>query len=177
MTDHTDHPHLRHLIRTTNHRGVTFLDVLPILHSFSARRSAFALMQERVEDCKIDLIVVLETRGIPFGQGVADRLQLGFMLARKPGKLPPPVVSYTYSLEYGTDTIELAEGVIRPGQRVLVIDDILATGGTMGAACELVQSLGGHPIALVLVEIEACHGRSKLRERFPELQVESVLKY
>lgn len=179
-TSETDHPHLRGLIRQVPDfpkPAITFLDIMPLFLSFNARRSAFALMQEKVADLKFDLVVGLESRGFFFGQGVADRMQLGFAPARKKGKLPPPVISYEYCLEYGVDTVEISTNSVRPGQLVLIIDDVLATGGSAGAVCELVKKMGGIPTVLVLIELEAFGGRFKLIERFPGIRIESVLLY
>lgn len=176
-TNHTDHPQLRRLIREVpNFHGVLFYDIMPIFRSFDARRSAFLLMQEKIDDLKINLMVGLESRGFFFVEGLADRMQLGFVPARKKGKLPPPVITIEYDLEYRTgDAIELPADAIRPGENVLVVDDLLATGGSAGAVCELVKKLGGIPIVLVLIELEALGGRARLEAQ--GIRVESVLVY
>jgi adenine phosphoribosyltransferase len=114
-------------------------------------------------DQKIDLVVGIESRGFIFGAPVADRLGAGFAPVRKPGKLPSACIRESYALEYGTDTLEIHEDAVKPGQRVLIVDDLLATGGTARATTELVKKIGGtvHGLAF-LIELVALNGRSKL---------------
>jgi adenine phosphoribosyltransferase len=115
-----------------------------------------------------------ESRGFIFGTAVACALSAGFGLIRKPGKLPSRTVSMSYDLEYGTDTLQIHADAIRPGQRVLIVDDVLATGGTMGACCDLVRQLGGEIVgAAVLTELVALGGRAKIRP----VEVHSVIVY
>ena len=121
----------------------------------------------------IDIVVGAESRGFIFGTAVAQNLAAGFVLVRKPGKLPHQRVSMTYDLEYGTDTLEMHADSIRRGQRVLIVDDVLATGGTMKACCDMVEQLGGDLVGVaVLIELQGLNGRAKLKH-----PVHSVLKY
>jgi adenine phosphoribosyltransferase len=120
------------------------------------------------------MVVGIESRGFIFGSAVADRLRAGFAPVRKPGKLPSSTMKATYDLEYGTDTLEIHDDAVRPGQRVLVVDDLLATGGTASAATGLVRRLGGEVHALAfLIELIALKGRDRLNGE----RLHSVLKY
>jgi adenine phosphoribosyltransferase len=125
-------------------------------------------------DQRIDLVVGIESRGFIFGSVVADRLGAGFSPVRKPGKLPSTTVRATYDLEYGTDALEIHDDAVRAGQRVLIVDDLLATGGTARATMDLVKRLGGNVLALAfLIELTALSGRAKL----PGEKVHAVLQY
>src|SRR5437762_13561315 len=122
----------------------------------------------------IDLVVGIESRGFIFGAPVADRIGSGFTPVRKPGKLPSKTVKASYALEYGTDSLEMHDDAIRKGQRVLIVDDLLATGGTARATTDLVKGLGGNVHALAfLIELVALNGRAKL----PGETVHAVLQY
>jgi adenine phosphoribosyltransferase len=122
----------------------------------------------------IDLVVGAESRGFIFGTAVACFLSAGFGLVRKPGKLPHKRISMSYDLEYGKDTLEMHADAIVKGQRILIVDDVLATGGTMKACCDLVDSLGGELAGIaVLIELAGLNGREKIAPR----AVHSVLKY
>ncbi len=122
----------------------------------------------------IDLVVGAESRGFIFGTAVACCLSAGFVLVRKPGKLPHKKVSMTYDLEYGTDTLEMHEDSILKDQRVLIVDDLLATGGTMKACCDLVEKIGGNVVGLaVLIELAGLRGRDRLKG----YDIHSVIKY
>ena len=122
----------------------------------------------------IQAVVGAESRGFIFGTALAQTLSCGFVPVRKPGKLPAEKISLTYELEYGKDTLEMHRDAIRPGERCLMVDDLLATGGTMKACCDLVESLGGeiHGIA-VLIELSFLNGRS----RFPKYELHSAIQY
>jgi adenine phosphoribosyltransferase len=122
----------------------------------------------------IDLVVGIESRGFILGGAVADRIGAGFSPVRKPGKLPSATVSESYALEYGSDSLEIHDDAVTPGQRVLIVDDVIATGGTARATAALVRRLGGtvHGLAF-LIELVALNGRTQL----PNEQVFSVLKY
>ena len=154
--------------------GILFRDITPMLADPSGLALAVELMANPFRGKYIDLVVGAESRGFIFGTAVACCLSAGFGVVRKPGKLPYKRVSLTYDLEYGTDTLEMhADGVIA-GQRVLVVDDLLATGGTMKASCDLVKQLGGEVVAAaVLIELEGLKGRDKID--VPD--VHSVLTY
>ena len=135
---------------------------------------AIEMMANPFRGKNIDLVVGAESRGFIFGTAVACCLSAGFVIVRKPGKLPHKKVSKTYDLEYGKDTLEMHADAIVKGQRVLIVDDVLATGGTMKACCELVEGLGGKIVGVaVLTELLPLGGRAKVAP----LQVHSVLKY
>ena len=131
---------------------------------------------DRHELGQVDLVVGLEARGFLFGVPIADALNAGFSMARKPGKLPIPAIEESYSLEYGTNTLQMGEDAVQPGQRVLIVDDLLATGGTALAAARLVDRLGGKVVgALFLIELVSLEGRTRLQNA--GIPVCSVLKY
>ncbi len=143
--------------------GIGFRDITPLLANPAALDQAVAQLAEPYRQRNIDIVAAVESRGFIFGAAVARQLQAGFVPIRKPGKLPADTASATYQLEYGTDTIEIHTDAISPGQRVLLVDDLLATGGTMAAACQLVQGLGGKIVAIAfLIELTFLHGRQKL---------------
>lgn len=145
--------------------GVLFKDICPLLAdpvAFSNVIHAFAHEWRG----KVDMIVALESRGFMFGPTVAFVLGVPFVPVRKKGKLPGKTESVTYALEYGTDTVEISHGLIKPGMRVLVLDDILATGGTASAACDLVEKVGGKVAGCAfLLELKALGGVRKLSGR------------
>ena len=133
--------------------GILFRDVTGILDSGAGFRLACDELAARLEGVDFDLIAGIESRGFLFGAPLADRFHKGFVPVRKQGKLPRETVARSYALEYGTATIEMHRDALRPGQKVVLVDDLLATGGTMAAACELVESLGGE-VAKILFVIE-----------------------
>ena len=143
--------------------GIIFKDITPLLGDVEALREAVRQLSAPYEAEGVEVVTGIESRGFIFGSLVAERLGAGFVPIRKPGKLPAETLSQSYELEYGTDTVEIHADAIRPGQKVLMIDDLLATGGTMAAACELVGRLGGEIVGVAFV-IELCflHGRDKL---------------
>ena len=154
--------------------GIVFRDITPLLADPSGLALAVELLANPFRGKKIDLVVGAESRGFIFGTAVACCLSAGFGLVRKPGKLPHHKVSMTYDLEYGTDTLEMHADAITPGQRVLVVDDVLATGGTMKACVDLVKQLGGEIAGVaVMIELEFLKGRSKI----PGVFTHSVLTY
>ncbi len=143
--------------------GIIFRDITPLLANPAALDQAVAQLAEPYRQSNIEVVAAVESRGFIFGAAVARQLQAGFVPIRKPGKLPAATASATYQLEYGTDTIEIHTDAISPGQRILLLDDLLATGGTMAAACGLVQDLGGKIVAIAfLIELAFLHGRAKL---------------
>ena len=155
-------------------KGILFRDITPLLADPSGLALAVELLANPFRGKNIDLVVGAESRGFIFGTAVACCLSAGFGLVRKPGKLPHQKVSKTYDLEYGKDTLEMHADAIVRGQRVLIVDDVLATGGTMKACCELVEHLGGQIIGVaVLTELLALGGRSKVAPH----KVHAVLKY
>ena len=155
-------------------KGILFRDITPLLADPSGIALAVELLANPFRGKNIDLVVGAESRGFIFGTAVACCLSAGFVLVRKPGKLPHKKISMTYDLEYGTDTLEMHEDSIIKNQRVLIVDDLLATGGTMKACCDLVEKIGGKVAGLaVLIELQGLRGRDKLGRH----EVHSVLKY
>jgi adenine phosphoribosyltransferase len=154
--------------------GILFYDITTLLQDPAGFRSAIDSMAQPFENQGIDIVVGIESRGFIFGAPVADRIGAGFVPVRKPGKLPSTTVRGSYALEYGTDTLEMHDDAIRKGQRVLIVDDLLATGGTARATTNLVKTLGGEVHALAfLIELEALGGRKKLEGE----RLHTVLKY
>src|SRR5438045_6929847 len=142
--------------------GVMFRDITPLLSDASGLALAIELLANPFRGKNIDLVVGAESRGFIFGTAVACCLSAGFVLVRKPGKLPHKKVSKTYALEYGTDTLEMHADAVVKGQRVLIVDDVLATGGTMKACCDLVEGLGGGIVGVaVLTALLPLGGRAR----------------
>ena len=143
--------------------GILFYDITTLLQDAAGYRAAIDSLAMPFKDQGIDLVVGVESRGFIFGAAVADRLGAGFAPVRKPGKLPSARVRESYALEYGTDTLEMHEDAVKKGQRVLIVDDLLATGGTARAAADLVKKIGGTVHALAfLIELVGLNGRAKL---------------
>lgn len=143
--------------------GIIFKDITPLLKDAKAFRSAVNKMAKRFKGKTIDGIVAVESRGFIFGGALAQKLKTGFIPVRKPGKLPYKTISETYQLEYGTDTLQIHEDAIKPGEKILIVDDLLATGGTVSAVTNLVKKLGGEVIGIgFLIELAFLNGRSKL---------------
>jgi adenine phosphoribosyltransferase len=154
--------------------GVLFKDITPVLQDPDAFRDAIDLVAELFAPDSFDVIVGLESRGFVFGAPVAYKLGRGFVPVRKLGKLPAPKLTVAYELEYGSHTLEMHTDGILPGQRALIVDDLLATGGTCGAAVNLVERLGGIVTGgAFLVELGFLHGREKLAG----VEVRSVVRY
>ena len=144
-------------------KGIIFKDITPLLADPGALDEAVRRLAKPYEGKGVDYVAAVESRGFIFGAAVARQLGAGFVPIRKPGKLPYETVSKEYSLEYGTDAVEIHTDAVSPGSKVLMIDDLLATGGTMAAACELVASLGGKIVGIAfLIELCFLNGRSKL---------------
>jgi adenine phosphoribosyltransferase len=143
--------------------GILFYDITTLLQDAMGFRAAIDSVALPFKDQNIDLVVGIESRGFIFGAAVADRIGAGFSPVRKPGKLPSTCVRATYDLEYGSDALEMHDDAVGKGQRVLIVDDLLATGGTARAATDLVKRLGGEVHALsFLIELVALNGRAKL---------------
>lgn len=154
--------------------GILFYDITTLLRDACGFKTAINALAAPYEGQGISLVVGIESRGFILGGAVADRLGAGFCPIRKPGKLPAKTIAEAFSLEYGTDKIEIHEDAIEPGQRVLILDDVLATGGTARAAARLVKQLGGDLCGLAfLIELTSLNGRSLL----PGENLYSVLKY
>src|SRR5438445_4658074 len=154
--------------------GILFYDITTLLQDPGGFRSAIDSLALPFRDSNTDVVVGIESRGFIFGSAVADRIGAGFTPVRKPGKLPSKTVRATYALEYGTDSLEIHDDAVKNGQRVLIVDDLLATGGTARATTELVKKLGGDVQALAfLIELVALNGRQRLEGE----KVHTVLKY
>ena len=154
--------------------GILFYDITTLLGDPAGFKAAIDALSAPYQGQGISLVIGIESRGFILGAAVADRLGVGFCPIRKPGKLPAATIKESFSLEYGTDAIEIHADAMKAGQRVLIVDDVLATGGTASAAVRLVKRLGGdlHGLAF-LIELEALKGRSLLKGE----KVYSVLRY
>lgn len=154
--------------------GILFYDVTTLLKDGEGFQLAVDAMASPHASLKVDLVVGIESRGFIFGAAVADRLKAGFSPVRKPGKLPSTTQSASYSLEYGSDTLEIHDDAVARGQRVLIVDDLLATGGTAAATVGLVRALGGDVVGVqFLIELVALNGRDRLAGE----PVNAVLQY
>lgn len=155
-------------------KGILFRDITPLLQSPSGLALSIELLANPFRGKNIDLVVGAESRGFIFGTAVACCLSAGFVPVRKPGKLPHKRVSASYELEYGTDSLEIHSDAIPAGSRVLIVDDLLATGGTMQACADLVRKIGGNVVAAaVLIELADLKGRKRLAP----IEIHSVLRY
>ncbi|MFO7318274.1 MAG: adenine phosphoribosyltransferase [Limnochordia bacterium] len=144
--------------------GIGFKDITTVLKDAGAFRQTVQLMADPFRDDKVDAVVGVESRGFILGAPIAYELGCGFVLVRKAGKLPSDTISTTYQLEYGTDTLEIHTDAISPGQRVLIVDDLLATGGTISAAADLVRKLSGEIVGFsFFVELKFLKGRERLK--------------
>ena len=154
--------------------GIMFRDITTVLQDPDGLGLAISEMQKKLEGIDFDLVAGIESRGFVFGTPIAVNMNKGFITVRKKGKLPCETVSATYDLEYGQATIEIHKDAIKPGQKVVLVDDLIATGGTIEAAASLVEQLGGEVVAAVfLVELAGLKGRDKLKN----YRVESVVVY
>jgi len=154
--------------------GILFKDITPLLRDAFALRASVEQLAARLKGQQIDAIVGIESRGFLFAATLALQLGLGLIPLRKPNKLPHAKVRESYALEYGTDALEMHEDAIRKEDRIALVDDLLATGGTMGAACKLVERCGASVVAcLFVIELAALKGRERLGGR----KVESLLIY
>ncbi len=155
-------------------KGILFRDITTLLNNASAFKTAIDELAKLFKEKKIDYVVAAESRGFIFGSALAYKLGCGFVPVRKPGKLPAPTHRYTYSLEYGSDSLEIHRDAFPEGSRVLVLDDLLATGGTAVAIVELVKKLNAKIIAVAfLIELSGLKGKDKLKQ-YP---VYSLIKY
>lgn len=153
--------------------GICYRDITPLLRDAEAFAEAVSQLAELAAQLEFDLLAAAESRGFVFAAALCMRLQKGMVLIRKPGKLPRRTLSESYELEYGTDRLEAHDDAVEPGQRVLLVDDLLATGGTAQAAGKLVRALGGIVSGyLFLIELTALQGAKKL-----DAPVHSVLRY
>ena len=154
--------------------GILFKDITTLLKNKGAFKQAVDVLAAKYKNKKIDLVVAVEARGFILGGAIAHRLGAGFVPIRKKGKLPHKTNSVTYELEYGTDTLEMHQDAIKPGEKVLIVDDLLATGGTVKAVTDLVRQLQGKIVGIAfLIELKDLKGINKL-EGYP---VYSLIKY
>lgn len=155
-------------------KGIIFRDVTSVLQDADGLQLAINKMQELIQDMEYDVVVGAESRGFIFGTPIAYNQHKPFVLIRKKGKLPCETVEVSYALEYGTATIEMHKDSIKPGQKVLIVDDLIATGGTTEAMIKLVESLGGEVVGVVvLMELAGLNGREKIKN----YRLESAIIY
>jgi adenine phosphoribosyltransferase len=154
--------------------GVLFRDITTLLKDAEGMKEAIDQMTAKLEGVDFDLVLGPESRGFIFGMPVAYNMGKGFVPVRKAGKLPAEVVSKEYALEYGTATIEMHKDAIQPGQKVVIVDDLMATGGTAKAIVEMVEEMGAEVAALLfLIELDFLEGRKVL----PDYRIESIIHY
>ncbi|MGE5676565.1 MAG: adenine phosphoribosyltransferase [Pseudomonadota bacterium] len=154
--------------------GISFKDVTTLLKEGDAFKYAVKSIADKLKDLNVDVVVGPEARGFLFGAPVAYELGVGFVPVRKPGKLPAETIRYEYELEYGKDALEIHKDAIKKGARVAVVDDLLATGGTILSAVKLVEQLGGEVVHIgFLIELEFLNGRENLKD----YSVSSMIKY
>jgi adenine phosphoribosyltransferase len=165
--------HIRH-VPDFPKPGILFYDITTLLRDSKGYRATVDMLSAPYLNQGIEAVVGIESRGFILGAAVAERLQAGFIPVRKPGKLPSKAIKETYALEYGTDALEIHADAIEKGQRVLIVDDVLATGGTAAATARLVKQLGGelHGLAF-LIELVFLNGKAKLAGE----KISSVLQY
>jgi adenine phosphoribosyltransferase len=169
--------HLKKLIRDVPDfpsPGILFRDIMPLLRDPRGLAEVTEALAERYRDAGIDVVAGIESRGFLFGTPLAHAMRVGFVAIRKLGKLPPPTLQREYTLEYGSNHLEIQRDAIRPGERVLLVDDVLATGGTARAGLEMVREVGAVPVrGAFLVELAALGGR----EALSGYEVVSLLTY
>lgn len=155
-------------------KGIVFKDITPLLKNPEGLKYTAKVLSDFANDAAVDVVVGMESRGFIFGPMLAEQLNAGFVPVRKPGKLPSDKISEAFALEYGSDTLEIHVDAIKKGDRVLIHDDVIATGGTAKAVCKLVERLGGEVVQLnFLIELEFLKGRTQLKG----YNIKSVLKY
>lgn len=156
--------------------GILFYDITTVLKDAGAFKDAIDLMTEPWRDTHIDVIAAMESRGFIFGAPMAYLLGAGFVPIRKPGKLPSLSISKEYALEYGTNVLEMHRDAVEPDQRVLLVDDVLATGGTIETSIDIVRELGGVPVGVVvLIELDFLNGRERLKSH--GVDIKSFVRY
>lgn len=179
MTDVDNFQYVREYVRTVPDfpkKGIMFLDITTATKDAKSMQYMIDFLYETFKNEKIDYVAGIESRGFIFGAPLAYKLNAGFIPIRKPNKLPAETVKETYSLEYGTDTIEMHADALKSGDKVLIIDDLLATGGTAVAACNLVKKVGAEPVAAAfIIELNPLKGREKIEAA--GVKVVSMLDY
>ena len=179
MTDVNNFQYVREHVREVPDfpkKGILFLAVTTIVNDAKAFNMCIDFLYEKFKDENIDYVAGIESRGFIFGAPLACKLNAGFVTVRKPNKLPADTIKETYDLEYGTDTIEMHADAVKAGDRVLVIDDLLATGGTAAAACNLVKKAGADVVASAfIIELDPLKGREKIEAS--GVNVVSMLNY
>jgi adenine phosphoribosyltransferase len=154
--------------------GILFKDITPLMQNGEALKYVIDQISEYAKEKQVDIIAGPEARGFLFGTPVASSLGIGFVPVRKPGKLPRETVEFEYDLEYGSNKLAIHSDAVKPGQKVMIVDDLLATGGTVEAAIKLIEKLGGEVVGCAfLIELEDLNGRSKLEG----YNIYSLLKY
>ena len=154
--------------------GILFRDISTLTRDPDAFQEAIDALIDHYADKDIDLVVGIESRGFVFGAPMAYEMGAGFVMVRKPGKLPAEAISASYTLEYGTNTLEMHTDSIQPGQRVLLVDDLIATGGSAKAAAELIEQLGGKIVGIAfLIELTDLNGAEKLKD----YEIFSLIQY
>ena len=154
--------------------GILFYDITTMIKNPAALKYSIKQLADHYKDSQIDVVAGMESRGFIFGVPLACELDTGFVPIRKPGKLPADSISESYQLEYGTNTLEVHTDAITKGQKVLIVDDLLATGGTAKATCNLVERLGGEVVGIAfIIELTFLNGREKLQE----YNIYSMLQY
>lgn len=155
-------------------KGIMFRDVTGILNEADGLKLAIDSLADKIKDLNFDIIAGTESRGFIFGAPLAYIFHKPFVPIRKKGKLPREVISKEYKLEYGTSTIEIHKDAVKPGQNVVIVDDLIATGGTIKAAADLIEELGGNVVKLLfIIELEGLNGRSLLEK----YDIDSIIKY
>ena len=155
-------------------KGILFRDITPLLANPKAFAAAIDALCFDFKNANIEYVAAVEARGFIFGSAIAEKLNAGFIPIRKKGKLPFKTESVTYDLEYGTDTLEMHMDAVKKGSKVLMVDDLLATGGTMAAACKLIEKTGGQIVAIAfLIELSDLNGKDKLTS----YDIKSVISY
>jgi adenine phosphoribosyltransferase len=171
--------HLKQLIREVPDfpkKGILFYDITTLLKDNVGFARLIDALSEHYLNSQVDLVLAIEARGFIFGPALAYRLNAGFVPIRKPGKLPGETVKWSYELEYGLDTLEIHKDAVRPGQKVIIVDDLLATGGTANACVQLAKSLGANIAGLgFVVELDFLNGRKKFQDQ--DTEVFSLLHY
>jgi adenine phosphoribosyltransferase len=154
--------------------GILFKDITTLLQNPTGLRAMIDLLAEKTSDLKPDFIVGMESRGFIIGAPLAYKMQIGFVPVRKPGKLPAAVHSIEYELEYGTDCLEMHQDAVKPGSRILIVDDLIATGGTAGATAQLVEKIGCDLVGCAFViELKDLKGR----DRLPQVPIITLVEY